>query len=148
MPLYTIYLLCALLMLTCQSQDKSDTSQSDRSQQEALTKPDAQQSSVIDINIPFFMKVTKNNPDAVVMDVRTPEEIAEGKIRGAMEIDYYSEDFKQQLDTLDRDNMYYIYCRSGNRSRKAAEMMQEMGFKKVFNLEGGYTAYESYISEQ
>lgn len=73
-----------------------------------------------------------------LIDVRTPGEVAEGMIEGAENIDYNGADFKQKIDALDRDQPVLVYCRSGGRSGRAAAMMKEMGFKEVYDLQGGY----------
>ena len=77
------------------------------------------------------------DPTFIIIDVRTPEEFAEGYIEGAINIDFQSENFRGQIDKLNRDNKYLIYCRSGNRSRGALEIMVEMDFKEVYHLSAG-----------
>lgn len=74
----------------------------------------------------------------VLLDVRTPEETAEGMIEGAQEIDFRADNFQEQIAGLDKDATYLVYCRSGGRSASACSMMQEMGFENVYNLVGGY----------
>ncbi len=74
-----------------------------------------------------------------VIDVRTPAEVAGGRLRNAKHIDVQSADFKARVDSLDRDGVYYLYCRSGNRSGKAADLMAGMGFRNLYNI-GGYDA--------
>lgn len=76
--------------------------------------------------------------NAVVLDVRTPPEIAAGKIAGALELDYKSPDFRERLAALDTTKTYLVYCRSGNRSGKACAIMAEMGYDTLYNLAGGY----------
>ena len=83
----------------------------------------------------FSKKITETN--VVVLDVRTPEEIAEGFIEGAQFIDFYREEFKIEIESLDKEFAYAVYCRSGKRSGKAIEIMQEVGFHNLFNLDGG-----------
>jgi rhodanese-related sulfurtransferase len=80
----------------------------------------------------------RNQADAVVIDVRTPRETASGKVEGAIEIDALSSSFKSQLGELDPEKTYLIYCRSGNRSRKACSELSKMGFEKVYNVSGGF----------
>ena len=84
----------------------------------------------------------------IILDVRTKEECSESKIPGSLNIDYYSENFKDNLDKLNKNLNYYIYCRSGNRSGKTVIILREKGFKNVFNLEGGILAWkkENYIT--
>lgn len=81
--------------------------------------------------------------DIQLVDVRTPEEFKEGHIKGAKNIDFFSEDFMTQFETLDKTEPVYIYCRSGNRSAKAAKKLSEAGFKMIIDLQGGYKAWTS-----
>ena len=78
-----------------------------------------------------------------VIDIRTPEEIAEGKVfADALELNYYAPNFKTALAQLDREQPYLIYCRSGNRSGGTLKIMQSLGFTKVRDLKGGKVAWE------
>ncbi|HER40444.1 MAG TPA: rhodanese-like domain-containing protein [Salinimicrobium catena] len=81
--------------------------------------------------------------DIQLVDVRTPEEFKEGHIKGAKNIDFFSEDFITQFEALDKNEPVYIYCRSGNRSAKASKKLSEAGFKKIIDLQGGYKAWTS-----
>ncbi len=79
----------------------------------------------------------KNNPDFVILDVRTPEEFADGHLENATNLDYYSETFRDELNKLDKDKTYLVYCRSGKRSRNAVDIMEELNFKEAYNMTGG-----------
>ncbi len=79
--------------------------------------------------------------DLVILDVRTPEEFAEGHLDGATMIDFYRDDFAEQLEELDPDAPYLLYCRSGNRSGQAADIMRELGFTDVADIDGGILAW-------
>jgi rhodanese-related sulfurtransferase len=72
-----------------------------------------------------------------ILDVRTPDEISEGYIEGAQFVDFYREDFKIEIESLNKEFAYAVYCRSGKRSSQAMEIMQEFGFENLYNLEGG-----------
>ena len=76
-----------------------------------------------------------------VIDVRTPEEYAEGHIDGAQLIDFYSDTFGDDIAALDPDGEFLVYCRSGNRSGQAVGLMRELGFDRVYDLDGGVVAY-------
>lgn len=76
--------------------------------------------------------------DAVILDVRTPMEVSEGIIPGAVHLDYNNPgQFVPGLSELDEDKAYYIYCRSGARSAAACAHMRDMGFDELYNLKGG-----------
>lgn len=90
------------------------------------------------LNVAQFTEKLENGK-GIILDVRTPGEFAAGNVPGATNIDYYGGQFEAQLQKLDPEKEYYIYCASGNRSGKAARIMAEKGFKKVYNLSnGGY----------
>jgi len=89
-----------------------------------------------------LMEDNRSNQNFVIIDVRTPEEYASGHIEKAINLDFYSETFKDELDQLDRDKVYLIYCRSGNRSGQALDMMAELGFSEVYNMLGGMARWE------
>lgn len=90
-----------------------------------------------------LVEIKKNNPEVVVIDVRTPGEIAQGYIEGSKIIDYNSRDFKQQLQKLDKSKTYIMYCAVGGRSGNAQSMMKKMGFGNVANLKGGIVAWQN-----
>lgn len=94
-----------------------------------------------DLKVTAFKEKMASVEDAVLIDVRTAEEIAQGKIEGAIELDFYKDNFQSKILELDKDKSYFMYCRSGNRSGKASKFMIENGFTKVYNLDGGYSAW-------
>jgi len=79
--------------------------------------------------------------DLVVLDVRTPEEFAEGHLEGAVLVDFYDADFADQLAALDPDVPYLLYCRSGNRSGETLGVMEQLGFTSVADVDGGIIAW-------
>lgn len=81
------------------------------------------------------------NENAVILDVRTPEEYAAGHIPHAILINYNAPDFAARIDSLNKNKTYLVYCAAGGRSAKASTMMSEKGFKDVYNLEGGFTQW-------
>ncbi|MDT7827832.1 rhodanese-like domain-containing protein [Pricia sp. S334] len=91
----------------------------------------------------------KNDENAVVLDVRTPEEVEEGYIPNATNIDFYlGQEFLTEVEKLDKDKNYYVYCRSGNRSGQACAVMNSVGFKNAYNLEGGFMKWEGDVIEE
>ena len=83
-------------------------------------------------------KALVENANVTLIDVRTPEEFKEGKIFHAKNINYFDHDFQSKINELDKSKTVYIYCRSGNRSQKAAKKMKNLGFQHIVDLEGGY----------
>ena len=79
----------------------------------------------------------KNNPDFVILDVRTPQEFAEERIENAINIDYYSETFRDELNQLDKNQTYLVYCRRRRRSGNALDIMAELNFREAYNMLDG-----------
>lgn len=101
----------------------------------------AQQNSVVEnIDAEKFKELISKG-DGILLDVRTPEETAQGHLKGAVFINYNDENFETQLNKLEKDKTVFVYCRSGRRSANAAELMQKNGFKEVYNLIGGIIAW-------
>ena len=85
-----------------------------------------------------LIEARQDDPSFVILDVRTSGEFAAGYIAGAIQLNFYDREFEEHLAQLDRDSTYLVYCRSGNRSRRATNLMQELGFCCVYDLEGGF----------
>ena len=83
------------------------------------------------------------NQPGVILDVRTPGEYKKGFIKDARLFDIFSDNFDAELNKLDRNATYYVYCASGGRSAECAEKMQTLGFKKVFDLDGGMGSWRN-----
>ncbi len=126
------------MMISCDqptSQPKSSTNQS-----KSTAVVETQSTQYRDITIDE-LNTAYGNASYILLDVRTPEEVANGMIDGAQHIDFVATDFEQRINQLDRSGNYVVYCRSGGRSTKACQMMQSKGFENIANLEGGYLAY-------
>lgn len=80
--------------------------------------------------------------DYVLLDVRTPEEVKDGYIDGAVNIDFKADDFETRISELDKSKTYYLYCASGVRSGKAATVMLDQGFNTVYSLNGGFNEWK------
>ena len=87
-----------------------------------------------EISVTMLEQALKDNPRAILIDVRTYGEIRSGMVPGSIHIDLFSPGFIESIRSLDKDLTYYIICRSGNRSDSVAGAMSHMGFKNVFNV--------------
>lgn len=97
-----------------------------------------------DTDVAGFANLLKDK-NVQLLDVRTPEEYAEGHIRGAKNINVYDRNFIEvAVESLDKSRPVAVYCRSGRRSAEAAELLAKKGYK-VTNLEGGYLAWEKAV---
>lgn len=89
-----------------------------------------------------FAELMKNKGAVRVLDVRTPEEMAEGHIPGAINVDYKNNNFKSEIAKLDKRRTYLVYCKTGIRSGNAASIMKEAGFTHIYTLDGGIEAWQ------
>lgn len=90
-----------------------------------------------------FIRKNKDNPDFVILDVRTPDEFASGHIEGSLNIDYNSEGFVADLDRLDKNKLYLVYCRTARRSSDTVNVMVRLGFTKILRFVGDITRWKS-----
>lgn len=109
-------LLIAFLMLSCNGQ---------------TTK------NIENVEATVFAEKIKASLDAQILDVRTPEEFASEHIDKAVNINWLANDFVANTQKLDKSKPVFVYCKSGARSAKAAVKLEELGFKKIYQLEGG-----------
>ena len=81
-----------------------------------------------------------------ILDVRTPEEFNEGYIPKSINLNIYdASSFMSKIQSLNKENNFYIYCKSGARSSQACQIMSQLGFSNVYNLLGGITDWEGQI---
>lgn len=103
----------------------------------ATTQELAQQEEVIvDVTVEQFKNLLIEQ-GGTILDVRTPEEWAEGIIPNAEKINYHGGDFENQIEKLDKTKPIFVYCRSGRRSANAANVLKGKGFVKIYNLDDG-----------
>ncbi len=113
------------------------TNKKENTQKTTETKP----SFLKDVSPEEFKKLIDG--DVILLDVRTPDEVAQGQIEGSSSINFYDEDFVEKINLINKDKVICVYCRSGNRSSKAAKIMQQNGFNRIYNLDGGTMAWAS-----
>jgi rhodanese-related sulfurtransferase len=132
--LYSILVL--LLSVSCQSDNKVKESNA--------VSNGAEQTKIVKVIPPSdFLKTYKNRPGAVMVDVRTPKEFVSGKIVPEAEnVDYHADTFLEKILMYDRDTPIFVYCFSGGRSAKAVYKMKQLGFKDIYECEGGYQKWE------
>lgn len=91
----------------------------------------------------------ENDTNAVILDVRTDAEVADGIIQNAIHIDIFKgQGFVDEVEALDKTKNYYIYCRSGNRSGQACAIMNQLGFENTYNLLGGMLEWEGDVVDK
>ena len=99
-----------------------------------------QQEVVVDVTVNQFKSLITEQ-GGTILDVRTPEEWAEGTIANAQKMNYFDENFPAQIENLNKETPVFVYCKSGGRSSSAAQLLKEKGFSKIYNLDGGITAW-------
>lgn len=99
------------------------------------------------IDVTAFQKIMDESNEEIVLDVRTPEEFAEGHIPGAVFMNVNDTQFKQKLNKLDKSKTILVYCAAGIRSEKASAILKESGFKEVYHLKDGINAWSGARKE-
>lgn len=105
---------------------------------------DAGSTEGIELITPQEVKEAVHDRDSSqLVDVRTLEEFREGHLKNAHNICVTDGDFEENILKLDKEKPIYLYCRSGKRSARAAKMLKDLGFKEIYDMEGGYLNWES-----
>lgn len=90
-----------------------------------------------------FIESNRNNPDFMLIDIRTPGEYADGHIPTSINMSLHSEGFEADVGRLDRGKTYMIYCRTGRRVASAVDIMEKAGFTKVYGIAGDILSWRS-----
>lgn len=91
----------------------------------------------------FRNAIDRQDSMTVILDVRTPEEFAEGHIPGASNISVTDSDFEKKVSKLDKKKTLLVYCRSGKRSVIASNKLLQLGFQHICNLENGFISWQA-----
>lgn len=124
-------ILCVLLLgfMACQSHTATDKNE--------VATQNAVQGAIRNLSVVEFEQQL-NQPNTLLLDVRTPEEYAQGHLPNATLLDIQAKDFDQQIAALDKNKTVLVYCAAGGRSADAAERLKKTGFRQINNLEKGY----------
>lgn len=90
----------------------------------------------------FSQKITET-PSAVIVDVRTPAEFSKGHLKNAKNINWNDDNFQKQISEVEKSKPVFVYCLSGGRSSSAASKMRSLGFKEVYEMDGGMMQWRS-----
>lgn len=88
-----------------------------------------------------FEKKLNESKEPILVDVRTSGEYAQGHLANAVVIDIYSDDFKSRVAKLDKSKPVFVYCKAGSRSSSAVDVFSDLGFKEIYDLSGGISAW-------
>lgn len=102
----------------------------------------AQAQSVKRLDPQNFEKKLKESKEPILVDVRTAGEYAQGHLANALLIDINSNDFKSRANKLDKSKPVFVYCKAGSRSSAAADVLSDLGFKEIYDLNGGIMAWQ------
>lgn len=127
---FAIGISLLIFSVGCSGGSGNKASSAHEQEMEVITDVDAKQ-----------FKELISNQEGTVLDVRTPEEWAEGTIPNATKMNYHEDNFSSMVEKLDKNKPVFVYCKRGGRSSSAAEILEEKGFKKVYNLDGGISAW-------
>ncbi|WOI52797.1 rhodanese-like domain-containing protein [Parvularcula sp. LCG005] len=103
----------------------------------------AQEARPIHLDAKATAALISERDEITLLDVRTPEEFAEGHIEGAVNIDVLSPDFESRVRQLDLSKPHLVYCRSGNRSARATDILEKLGARDLYHLDGGIKAWRA-----
>ena len=126
----------SLLATTVSCQNAAKNAPQKTTQAAAQSTP-----TVADLSTADFQKKLTTDNTAIILDVRTPQEYANGHLANATAINFFDTDFKEKASKLDKTKPVYVYCAVGGRSAKASKVLQESGFKTVYNLLGGFNGW-------
>ncbi|MCX5813880.1 MAG: rhodanese-like domain-containing protein [Proteobacteria bacterium] len=140
MGLRKIFLICLVLAAFTVACAKMDQTQRNTAGEEKTT-------AVVKVLEPKdaheFIRANRDNPDFVILDVRTPEEFESGHIENAVNINYHAETFAADLDGLNKSKTYVVYCRTGRRSSDTVSIMARQGFKNVYRIAGDIVRWKA-----
>ena len=125
------YYIIFIISFQSFAQQKNDIKNSS-----SLYSNDIDKSTVELVGVEFSKELIKKQ--IKIIDVRTPKEFNQGHIENAININFKSSNFIKSISKLNKDTSFLIYCKSGNRSGKAAKIFDSIGFYKIYNLKGGY----------
>ncbi len=98
--------------------------------------------AVTNLSAERFKAIIANDKNGMIIDLRTTDEIKKGFIKGSVQLDFLAKDAEKQIDKLDKNKTYYLYCAGGGRSSDAAVYMEKHDFKRVYTLEKGFSEWE------
>jgi thioredoxin len=99
--------------------------------------------NVITLDPKTFSEKITATPNAQVIDVRTPQEFTGSHIDNALNIDWLSDTFEVNVQKLDKKKPVFVYCKTNNRSQQAAAKLEELGFKTIYNMQGGLLKWDA-----
>lgn len=132
-----IIMLASILSISCNNaQDTSDSASS-------VNNETADKAIAKTIAVEVFKNKVEAPDKALILDVRTPSEFANGHLKNAENINWLDKNFNALVEKYPKDQRILVYCQSGGRSSAAMNRLQQLGYKEVYNMQGGYSTWHS-----
>ncbi len=136
-PRYFLILLL-FLSVSCKQNAKDSPELSSKTTSDELSSISTENGGNLS---PLEVKdLIRDNPDLIIIDVRTPQELKSGMVKKAINIDMYDQNFLLEIKKLKKDEKYLLYCAVGGRSSATSELMKKEGFTSVFNSVKGFSS--------
>lgn len=129
-----LFFICFILLTGCVTTDEK---QNENEPQERILLGITPQEAY------DLIQDNEHNEDFIIIDVRTLTEFQSGHLQDAILIDFYQDTFREELDELEKDKTYLIYCRTGRRTGETMVIMEELGFSHVYNMLDGITEWNN-----
>lgn len=139
--LETLFICILILFITACSNSESD--QTTKSNQSSSQSTISETVGLRDVSISDLNDAIQSKNDFLILDVRTPEEVALGRIPNSKNIDVHDSSFIEVAAKLDPTQTVYVYCKSGKRSAIASEKLSKLGFTDIRNVTGGFLDWKS-----
>jgi rhodanese-related sulfurtransferase len=95
----------------------------------------------VDVDVEKAAEVLEADAEVTVLDLRTPDEFAEGHLKGAVNVDFLDSTFESELAKLDPTKPYLVHCASGRRSGQSMAVFEKLKFTKIYQLTSGYKGW-------
>ncbi|MDH5398167.1 MAG: rhodanese-like domain-containing protein [Cyclobacteriaceae bacterium] len=140
--IFYVVMVLSGLTFSCQGQNGKSAPSEAAGTSAVSPQPSAEVAGPVLLAPDAFENKFKSTENHVLLDVRTPNEVGQGYIEGAINIDTRDGAFREKIAGLEKDKTYFVYCHSGGRSRSTFNLMKGLGFS-VYELQGGITAWRS-----
>jgi len=128
--IFTLHIIIVFTFISCGQSSKPAISNTATPQQN------------IQLLSPAAFQEAMNKQNGVLIDVRTPGEYNKGHLKGARLLNIFDDNFEAEINKLDKNAIYYVYCASGGRSDECVQMMKIKGFMNVYDLDGGFSSWQ------
>lgn len=138
---FILLLIFFASIYSCKETPAKESDEAGTSMTDSVPAEEISQSRITLLTPSEFEAAIKSNDAMQILDVRTPEEVAEGTIAGSTNISVTTDGFTEKIQSLDKSKPVYVFCKMGGRSARAAGILKEAGFLEIYDLDGGITAW-------